>query len=85
MLVSWVVVVTAFVLVMVYRGHLTQHETDQLFLSGNNTSVQTEHDDIVRRVNSIQPICQGLGALTVLLTLGIAGMYIAQLVPYMHA
>jgi hypothetical protein len=82
MIAIWGVVVTAFVCLMVYRGHLTQHETDQLFLSENTPAFeQEEHEHIVRRVNFIQPFCQGFGGAAALLTIAIVGVYVAQLLP----
>ena len=52
----WGLVVTAFVVLMIYRGYLSQHETDQLFLSETvPSSMHQENDEIIRRTNSIEP------------------------------
>ena len=81
----WGIFVVAFVGLMVYRGHLTQHETDQLFLSESATSsVQDENDDIIRRVNRIQPICKGVGGAAALFTVLVAGVWFAQLFSTTH-
>ena len=81
----WGLFVTAFVGLMVYRGHLTQHETDQLFLSENAThSVQDENDDIIRRVNRIQPVCKGVGGAAALFTVLVVGVWVAQLFSTTH-
>ena len=75
---AWVVLTAGFVALMVYRGHLTQHETDQLFLSDNcNPNIQDEHDDIVRRVNRIQPLCKGFGGAAAISTVALLGVYLA--------
>jgi hypothetical protein len=79
--VVWGIFVTAFVGLMVYRGQLTQHETDQLFLSES----QPEHaklvnDNIIRRVNFIQPYCTGVGGAAALFTVLVFGVWVAQLV-----
>jgi len=74
----WAVLTAAFVVLMVYRAHLTQHETDQLFLSDNsNHNCVEEHDDIVRRVNKIEPLCKGFGGAAALSTVSLIGVYIA--------
>jgi hypothetical protein len=80
LLTIWGVLALAFVLLMVYRGNLTQHETDQLFLNDEEgtSSSHKENDDVIRRVNAIQPICTGVGGLTAVMTLAIAGMWIHQ-------
>jgi hypothetical protein len=77
----WGVCVTVFVGLMVYRGTLTQHETDQLFLSESALpDSQLENDKIVRRVNFIQPYCAGAGAIASLMSVVLFGLWVAQLV-----
>jgi hypothetical protein len=83
MLVIWAVAVAAFVGLMVYRGHLSQHETDQLFLSENTPEFEREeHESVLRRVRFIQPLCNGVGGLAALLTVAVVGIYVARLLPY---
>jgi len=73
----WAILTAGFVALMVYRGHLTQHETDQLFLSDNaNHNSVEEHDDIVRRVNSLQPLLKGFGGAAAISTVALIGVYI---------
>jgi hypothetical protein len=82
LLIVWGAVVAAFVCLMIYRGNLTQHETDQLFLSDNTLeSVHEENDAIIRRINKIQPICKGLGGAVALLTLAVIGTYVINVLP----
>jgi hypothetical protein len=79
MLSIWGVIVVAFIALMVYRGHLTQYETDQLFLNETAPShVHEENDAIIRRVQMIQPICTGVGSLAALMTVAIIGVWLAQ-------
>jgi hypothetical protein len=81
----WGLSVTAFVILMVYRGHLTQHETDQLFLSESApVSVQQENDEIIRRVNFIQPICKGVGGAAALFTVLVVGVWFARIFATSH-
>jgi hypothetical protein len=84
--VLWIIALAVFVALMVYRAHLTQHETDELFLddAADQSFRKEEHDEIVRRVNFLQPFCQGTGGLTALLTVAILGLQIAQALPYVH-
>jgi len=75
----WGLIAVVFVALLIYHGHLTQHETDQLFLNETTpSSVHQENDDIVRRVKTIQPILKVVGTLTVLMTIAIAGFWIWQ-------
>jgi hypothetical protein len=81
----WGLFVVAFIGLMVYRGHLTQHETDQLFLSESAPhSVQEENDDIIRRVNFIQPICKGVGGAAALFTVLVVGVWFAKVFSTSH-
>ncbi len=77
----WGICVTAFVGLMVYRGTLTQHETDQLFLSETALPIaQEENEEIIRRVNFIQPFCAGAGGVAALMTVLVFGVWVAQMV-----
>jgi hypothetical protein len=81
MMVVWGVVVTAFVILMVYRAHLTNYETDQLFLSeAAPSAIHQEQDDIVRRVNKLNPLCKGVGGVAVICTLAVGGLWISDLI-----
>lgn len=82
----WGICVTAFVGLMVYRATLTQHETDQLFLSETALPIQQEeNEEIIRRVNYIQPFCAGAGGVAALATVLLVGIWIAQLVAQSHS
>jgi len=77
----WGICATVFVGLMVYRGTLTQHETDQLFLSETALPiVQEENEEIIRRVNFIQPFCAGAGGIAALMTVLVFGIWVAQMV-----
>lgn len=82
----WAIALTAFVALMVYRGHLTQHEEPELFLDDNADMLlrKKEHDRIVRRVQLIQPYCKSTGGLTAALTVLILGVEVARALPYVH-
>ena len=85
LLLIWAVVSAALVAVMVYRATLTQHETDQLFLNDETTRCQNheEHDRILARVNRIRPVYQGLCGATIVMSMLLAGIYVAQVLPQM--
>jgi hypothetical protein len=81
----WGLAVTAFVALMVYRGYLSQHETDQLFLSEAVPSAgHQENDEIIRRTNSIEPICRGVGGAAILMTLVVAGVWLSERLAATH-
>jgi hypothetical protein len=85
LLTVWGVLIAGFTALMVYRATLTQHETDELFLSETADHYrEEEHDDIVRRVNSIRPLVTGFGGAAALLTMAIVGVVVAQALPYVQ-
>ena len=80
----WGASVIGFIAVMIYRATLTQHETDQLFLSDDSSHMSMEHrehDEIVARVDKLRPYYQGLGGAAVLMTVLVVGVYIIQILP----
>jgi hypothetical protein len=82
----WGISATAFGGLMIYRATLTQHETDQLFLSESALPMmQEENEDIIRRVNFIQPYCAGAGAVASLMTVLVFGIWVAQMVARSHS
>jgi hypothetical protein len=84
LIVLWGAAVIGFIAVMIYRATLTQHETDQLFLSDEGTRVSMgheEHDAIVARVDRLRPYYQGLGGAAVLMTVLVVGVYIIEQLP----
>lgn len=83
LLTVWGVLVAGFTALMVYRATLTQHETDELFLSETaDNHREREHDDIVRRVNRLRPLVTGFGGAAALMTVAIVGVVVAQALPY---
>jgi hypothetical protein len=83
--VGWIVTVAAFTAVMVYRGHLNNHETDQLFLSDNaDEALVEEHNAIVRKATFIQPFATGLGGAAAIMGVLVLGVYLFQQAPNMR-
>jgi hypothetical protein len=75
----WLLVVTALVVVMIYRSQLVQNETDQLFLSETEpSSIHQENDDIIRRADKLQPVVKGMGGAVALATFLVIGVWLVQ-------
>lgn len=79
----WGIIVAALVAVMVYRGYLSRQESDQLFLNEDSEVpfVHEEQDEVISRINALDPLARGLGGAAIVLTLVVAGMYIVQELP----
>ena len=83
---TWAVLLLLTVLVMVCRGTVTQHETDQLFLNDEEGKSLNnhEHDRLLRVVGYLRPMYLVSLVSTIAVTGVIAGIYIAQVWPYVH-
>jgi hypothetical protein len=81
----WGCFAAAFIALLIYRGYLGQHETDQIFLSEAAPSpTQIENDEVLRRFHSIDPVYRGVGIATALMTLVVAGMWLTHLMADTH-
>ncbi|SNT24885.1 hypothetical protein SAMN05421770_10676 [Granulicella rosea] len=77
LLVVWAALAACFLALIVYRGQLTRYEEDQLFLNENiNQNEHQQQDDIVRRVNKLQPLVRICGGAVGAMTIGVVGLYV---------
>lgn len=76
LLIVWAGFMAVFLLLLVYRGTLSMHEDDQVYLHDEKSTLQTEQEEILYKLRRLQPYVRGLGALSGTLTLIIAGLLI---------
>ena len=76
MLIVWGVITGVLVVLLIYRSTLTMQEDDQLYLSDSESHMQKEQNQILAKVNKINPLVRGLGAASGVLILVIAGVAI---------
>lgn len=77
-LVVWGVLTTVLIILLIYRSTLTMHEDDQLFLGESESHMEKEQIEIMHKLNKVTPIVKWLGAVSGVLILVIAGMWIYQ-------
>lgn len=78
LLVAWGVLTAALIALLIYRGTLTMHEDDQLFLGESESHMAQEQVEIMRKVNRLGPLVKVLGTASGVLILSIAGLAIYQ-------
>ncbi|HZP16608.1 MAG TPA: hypothetical protein VFB00_01490 [Terriglobales bacterium] len=78
LLIAWGVLTAALIVLLIYRGTLTMHEDDQLFLGESESHMAREQMEIMQKVNKIGPFVKVLGTASAVLILGIAGLAIYQ-------
>jgi len=74
LVVAWVVLTVALIILLIYRGTLTMHEDDQLFLDDANANFAKEQQELAVKMDKLQPWVRICGAGSALLIMFIAGM-----------
>jgi hypothetical protein len=78
LLIAWGVLTAALIALLIYRGTLTMHEDDQLFLDDAESHMAQEQLEIMKRVSKLGPFVKILGTASAVLILTIAGVAIYQ-------
>jgi len=72
------VVLTVFIVLLIYRSTLTMQEDDQLFLDESASQMEKDQIELMAKVNKVTPFIRWLGALSGVLILTIAGLFVYQ-------
>ena len=75
---AWAVLTVALVILLIYRGTLTMHEDDQLFLGESESHMAREQVEIIAKVTRLGPFVKILGTASAVLVLAIAGLAVYQ-------
>lgn len=78
LLIAWGGLTSALIAVLIYRGTLTMHEDDQLFLGESEAHIAQEQVELMRKVNKLGPFVKILGTASAALILTIAGVAVYQ-------
>jgi hypothetical protein len=78
LVIAWSVLTVALIILLIYRGTLTMHEDDQLFLGDSEAHMAKEQAEILNRVTKLGPFVKVLGTLSAVLVLAIAGLAVYQ-------
>jgi len=78
LLIAWGVLTTILVVLLIYKSTLTMHEDDSIFLNETESQMEKEQVEILAKVNKITPILKVLGALSGVMILVIAGLFVYQ-------
>jgi Tfp pilus assembly protein PilN len=78
LLALWGILTTVLVVLMIYRGTLTMHEDDQLFLDEAESHMEKEQAEIMHRADRLSPFIRVFGAASGVLIVLIAGVWFYQ-------
>ena len=76
LLILWGIVTAALVIVVIYRGTLSLHEDDQLFLGDSEAHLAREQQQLMIKLTKLTPVVRLLGAASCVLILLIATLWI---------
>jgi preprotein translocase subunit Sec61beta len=74
LLILWAGLTVVLIVLLIYKGTLSMHEDDQLFLSSSEAHMAKEQEELILKMNKITPWLRVCGAGSALLLVVIAGM-----------
>ncbi|HEY5030467.1 MAG TPA: hypothetical protein VIK39_18835 [Candidatus Angelobacter sp.] len=74
LLILWAGLTIVLVILLIYRGTLSMHEDDQLFLGNSEAHMAKEQEELIVKMNRLEPWVKVCGACSALLLVLIAGM-----------
>ena len=78
LLIAWGGFTLVLVLLLIYRSTLNMQEDDQLFLDEAESHMQREQEELLGKMNRLQPFVRGFGAASGVLTLIIIGIVVYE-------
>ncbi len=78
LLVAWGVLTAILIVLLIYKSTLSMHEDDSIMLNDTGSQMQKDQAEVLAKMKKLTPIVQVLGALSGLMILVIAGMFIYQ-------
>src|ERR1017187_537331 len=78
LLVAWGVLTAILIILLIYKSTLTMHEDDSIFLNETESQMQKDQTEVLAKMRKITPIVKVLGALSGVMILVIAGLFIYQ-------
>jgi hypothetical protein len=76
LLIVWGVLTAVLIVLLIYRGTLTMHEDDQLFLDDAQAHMAKEQEEVIVKMNRVTPWVRIFGASSAVLIVVIAGLFV---------
>jgi len=78
LLTAWGVLTGILIVLLIYKSTLSMHEDDSIMLNDTGSQMQKDQAEVLAKMNKITPIVKVLGALSGVMILVIAGMFLYQ-------
>ncbi len=75
---AWGALTAVLIVVLIYKSTLTMHEDDSIMLNDPGSQMQKDQAEVLEKMRKLTPIVRVLGALSGLMILVIAGLFIYQ-------
>jgi hypothetical protein len=77
LLILWGGLTLVLIVLLIYRGTLTMHEDDQLFLDSAEAHMEKEQRELITQMNKITVWVRVLGTCSVVLIMLIGGIFLS--------
>ena len=77
LLILWGGLTLVLIVLLIYRGTLTMHEDDQLFLDSAEAHMEKEQQELITQMNTITVWVRVLGTCSVVLIMLIGGIFLS--------
>ena len=74
----WGVLTAILAVLLIYRGTLSMHEEDQLFLSDPDSPRHKEQEELMVKMNKLRPMLKVFGTASGVMVLAIGGLFVYQ-------
>jgi ABC-type antimicrobial peptide transport system permease subunit len=78
LLTAWGILTGILIVLLIYRSTLTMHEDDSIFLNDTESQMHKDQIEVLAKMKKLTPIVRVLGALSGVMILVIAGLFIYQ-------
>jgi hypothetical protein len=78
LLIAWGCVTAVLVVTLIYRSLVSMKEDDQIFLDPAESKLQREQEEILHRIQRIDPYAKGLGVASAGLLLASGGVFMYE-------
>ncbi len=78
LLVAWGILTGVLIVLLIYKSTLSMHEDDSIFLHETESQMHKDQTEVLVKMKKITPIVRVLGALSGVMILIIAGLFIYQ-------
>ena len=74
----WGALTAVLVVLLIYRGTLSMHEDDQLFLSNPDSPRHKEQEDLLVKMDKLRPMLKLFATASGVMVLAIGGLFVYQ-------